>query len=47
MEKQEGSSSFLHSWGAPFSITVTLSLACRRVAGTRRPWPSFTDETQF
>lgn len=33
--------------GAPFSITVTLSLASRRVAGTWRLWPSFTAETQF
>lgn len=49
MEKEEGSGprSFLSSWGAPFSIPVTPSLASRRVAGTRKPWPLFTVGTQF
>ena len=33
--------------GNPFSIPVTPSLASRRVVGTRKQWPLFTDGTQF
>lgn len=33
--------------GAPFSITVTLSLASRKVVGTQKLWHSFTIGTPF
>lgn len=33
--------------GSPFSITVTLPLASRRVVVTQKPWHSFTIGTPF